>query len=74
VVSETPLDLVAEHGALHEALMAQASRDVCPDVFAGVDTRATSHLSKGAKATRLDSGALGVTAVHMPDSLNKAAK
>jgi hypothetical protein len=74
VVSETPLDLVAEHGALHEALMAQASREVCDRVFAGVDTRALSHLSKGAKATRSADGRLGVTPVHMPDSLSKASK
>lgn len=71
VVSETPLDLVAEHGALHDALMCQASREVCADVFAGADTRAMTHLSKGAKATRLDSGALGVTLVQMPCSLSK---
>jgi hypothetical protein len=74
VVSEVPLELVEEHAALHEELMCQASREVCPDVFTGADTRAMTHLSKGAKATRSASGGLGVTPVHMPDSLSKQGK
>lgn len=68
VVSDVPLDRVHEHGALQHELMCQASREICPDCFAGADLRATTHLSKGAKATRVD-GRLGVTRVEMPESL-----
>src|SRR5262249_35870587 len=63
VVSEVPLDRIDEYATLHEALMCQASREICPDVFTGADTRVLSHLSKGAKATRDATGRFAVTQV-----------
>lgn len=70
LTSEVPLDRAHEHAKLQERLMCQASREICPDVFAGVDTRVLSHLSKGANATKAD-GKLTVTQVPMPDALGK---
>jgi hypothetical protein len=69
LTSEVPLDRAAEHAEIQERLMCQASREICPDVFAGVDTRILTHLSKGAKASRVASGQLAVTTVAMPSSL-----
>ena len=68
LTSEVPLDRAAEHAQIQESLMNRASREVCPDVFAGTDTRILTHLSKGAKATKVG-GRLGVTRVEMPESL-----
>lgn len=68
LTSEVPLDRADEHAQLQERLMRQASLEVAPDCFAGVDTRILSHLSKGAKATKID-GRLAVTTVDMPESL-----
>lgn len=70
ITSEVPLDRIDEHARIQEALMNQASREICPDVFAGVDTRVLSHLSKGADATMID-GRFGVTRVSMPEALQK---
>jgi hypothetical protein len=74
---EVPLDKIAEHTELQERLMCEALREVCPDVFDDstprklmVDSRVLSHLSKGAKATRVD-GQMGVTQVQMPASLDR---
>lgn len=69
LTSEVPLDRAAEHAAIQERLMCQASREVLPDCFAGVDTKLVTHLSKNAKATRSASGQLAVTDVRMPSSL-----
>ncbi len=71
ITSEVPLDKVAEHCHIQETLMNEAAREICPDVWAGVDSRVLSHLSKGAKASRDADGTIGVTAVHMPDSLER---
>lgn len=70
LTSEVPLDKADEHARIQEDLMCQASREICGDVFAGVDTRVLSHLSKGAKATKKD-GKFGVTQVSMPDLESK---
>jgi hypothetical protein len=68
LTSEVPLDRAAEHAEIQERLMCQASREVLPDCFAGVETKLVTHLSKGAKVTRTD-GRLAVTAVAMPESI-----
>jgi hypothetical protein len=70
IVSDVPLHLVDEHGRLQQSLMCQASREICPDVFAGADLRALTHLSKGAGETIVD-GKLRVTQVSMPTALKK---
>lgn len=76
IVSEVPLDRLAEHATVQAELMAQAARELCPGVFYAdtplkriVDTRILSHLSKSAQATRDASGALALTTVHMPESM-----
>lgn len=71
ITSEMPIHLVQQHIAIQERLMAQASREVCPAVFTGVDSKVLSHLSKSAKATKLTDGSFGVTDVHMPQHLGK---
>jgi len=71
ITSEVPLDKVAEHCAIQERLMAEASREICPDVYAGVDSRVLSHLSKGAKVSKDAAGNVCVTRVHMPESLER---
>lgn len=73
ITSEMPIHLVQQHIAIQERLMAQASREVCPAVFTGVDSKVLSHLSKSAKATKLTDGSFGVTDVHMPQHLGKHA-
>lgn len=74
LTSEVPLDKTHEHAMLQERLMCQASREICPDVFTGVDTKVSTHLSKSAKAKHDETGRLAVTSVSMPDSLSKAKK
>ncbi len=74
LTSEVPLDRVDEHAALQERLMCQASREVCPDVFAGVETSVVTHLSKGAKASHDAEGRLTVTQVAMPSALKGKKK
>lgn len=69
VVSDVPLHLVAEHGKIQRELFEQGAREICPDVFAGADLRALTHLSKGADATYGPDGELRVTQVAMPCSL-----
>lgn len=71
IVSDVPLHLVHEHGRIQQELMCEASREICPDVFAGADLRALTHLSKGADATYDADGRLTVTQVAMPGSLKK---
>jgi hypothetical protein len=73
LTSEVPLDRAHEHAMLQEQLMCQASREICPDVFTGVDTKVSTHLSKSAKATVQD-GRLAVTSVSMPDSIGHGRK
>lgn len=69
IVSDVPLALVDEHGKLQQELLCQAAREICPDVFAGADLRALTHLSKGAEPTFDSDGRLQVTQVAMPTSL-----
>ena len=69
ITSETPLALIDAHATVQEECMNRASREVCPAVWAGVDTKALSHLSKYAEATRDADGRLLVTQVSMPESL-----
>lgn len=69
IVSDTPLHLVAEHGRIQRELLEQGSREICPDVFAGADLRALTHLSKGADPTYGPDGELRVTKVAMPGAL-----
>lgn len=73
ITSEMPLHLVQAHIKVQEALMAQASRDVCPAVFTGVDSKVTSHMSKHAKASKTADGHFTVTDVQMPNHLGKHA-
>ncbi len=77
LTNETPLDKVAEHTDVQERLMCEALREVCPDVFDDttprqlmVDSRVLSHLSKSAKASKVD-GKMSVTTVSMPESLER---
>ena len=81
LTSEIPLDKVVEHLAEQEQSMCEALLETCPAVFTAdtprsrmVDSRVLSHLSKGAKASRSADGAMQVTAVHMPSSLEKKNK
>lgn len=80
LTTEVPHDKIVEYTEIQERLMCEALREVCPDVFDAdtprklmVDSRVLSHLSKGAKATKVD-GKMGVTAVQMPTSLERKTK
>lgn len=74
LTSEVPLDRAAEHAQIQEELMNRASREICPDVFAGTETAILTHLSKGAKASHAADGTLAVTQIQMPQSLTKGKK
>lgn len=66
LTSEMPLDKAEEHLAIQERLMCEASREVCPAVFAGVESTLTSHLSKAPKGEKDE---FGVVQVQMPAKL-----
>lgn len=78
LTSEIPLGKVVEHTDVQERLMCETLQEECPDVFDDstprklmVDSRVLSHLSKGARASRSADGAMQVTSVTMPASLEK---